>query len=152
MPYCSIMKVLVTGGAGYIGSITAVALELSGHTPVILDSLLSGPEAFVRGRTFYRGDIADRALVSRIVSEHPDLDCTIHMAARIVVTESVAMPYEYYRDNVAKSLELFDQLQQLRKPRVVFSSSASVYAAAADPGILEVSECSPTDPQSPGAT
>ncbi len=151
MPYCSIMKVLVTGGAGYIGSITAVALELSGHTPVILDSLLSGPEAFVRGRTFYRGDIADRALVSRIVSEHPDLDCTIHMAARIVVTESVAMPYEYYRDNVAKSLELFDQLQQLRKPRVVFSSSASVYAAAADPGNLEVSECSPTDPQSPYA-
>ena len=56
------MKVLVTGGAGYIGSITAAALERCGHTPVVLDSLLTGPEAFVRGRLFYRGDIADREL------------------------------------------------------------------------------------------
>ena len=122
------MKVLVTGGAGYIGSITAKALEEAGHTPVILDSLLTGPHAFVRDRIFYEGDIADRALLTRIVEEHPDLDATIHMAARIVVPESVALPYEYYRDNVAKSLELFDQLEQLGKPRVLFSSSASLYA------------------------
>ena len=57
------MKVLVTGGAGYIGSITATALEQAGHVPVILDSLLSGPEAFVAGRIFYEGDIADRELL-----------------------------------------------------------------------------------------
>jgi UDP-glucose 4-epimerase len=142
------MKVLVTGGAGYIGSITATALEQAGHVPVILDSLLSGPEAFVAGRSFYRGDIADRALLRRIVGEHPDLACTIHMAARIVVTESVAMPYAYYRDNVAKSLELFDELARLDKPRIVFSSSASVYAEVAD---LEVFEDSPTAPTSPYA-
>jgi UDP-glucose 4-epimerase len=142
------MKVLVTGGAGYIGSITATALEQAGHVPVILDSLLSGPEAFVAGRSFYRGDIADRALLRRILAEHPDLGCTIHMAARIVVTESVAMPYAYYRDNVAKSLELFDELARLGKPRVVFSSSASVYAEVAD---LEVFEDSPTAPTSPYA-
>ena len=104
------MKVLVTGGAGYIGSITAKALEEAGHTPVILDSLLTGPQVFVRDRIFYEGDIADRALLRRIVEEHPDLDATIHMAARIVVPESVEQPYEYYRDNVAKSLELFDEL------------------------------------------
>ena len=122
------MKVLVTGGAGYIGSVTATALEQAGHTPVMLDSLLSGPEAYVRDRIFYRGDIADRALLTRIISEHPDMECTIHMAARVLVGESVAMPYEYYRDNVVKSLELFDQLDRLGKPRVVFSSSASVYA------------------------
>ena len=67
------MKVLVTGGAGYIGSITAKALEEAGHTPVILDSLLNGPRAFVRDRIFYEGDIADRALLRRIVEEHPDL-------------------------------------------------------------------------------
>ena len=79
------MKILVTGGAGYIGSTTAKALEEAGHTPVILDSLLSGPHAFVRDRIFYEGDIADRALLRRIVDEHPDLDATIHMAARIVV-------------------------------------------------------------------
>jgi UDP-glucose 4-epimerase len=142
------MKVLVTGGAGYIGSVTATALEQAGHVPVILDSLISGPEAYVRNRIFYRGDIADRALLTRIFTEHPDLECTIHMAARAVVEESVARPYEYYRDNVAKSLELFDQLQQLGKPRVVFSSSASVYAEVPS---LEVHEDSPTDPGSPYA-
>ena len=98
------MKVLVTGGAGYIGSITAKALEQAGHTPVILDSLLTGPHVFVKDRIFYEGDIADRALLRRIVDEHPDLDATIHMAARIIVPESVEQPYEYYRDNVAKSL------------------------------------------------
>lgn len=142
------MKVLVTGGAGYVGSITAAALAAGGHTPIVLDSLLTGPEAFVRGRIFYRGDIADRGLVTRIVTEHPDLDCTLHMAARIVVAESVTKPYEYYRDNVVKSLELFDQLQRLGKPRIVFSSSASVYAAGSG---SEVSEESLTDPQSPYA-
>jgi UDP-glucose 4-epimerase len=142
------MKVLVTGGAGYIGSITASALEEYGHTPVILDSLLTGPRAFARNRIFYQGDIVDRGLIQRIVEEHPDIDCTIHMAARIVVPESMAHPYEYYRDNIAKSLELFDQLVQLQRPRVIFSSSASVYAAAKD---FEVFEDSPLNPLSPYA-
>jgi UDP-glucose 4-epimerase len=142
------MKVLVTGGAGYIGSTTAKALEQAGHTPVILDSLLTGPRAFVRDRIFYEGDIADRDLLTRIVDDHPDLDATIHMAARIIVPESVQQPYEYYRDNVAKSLELFDQLVKLDKPRVLFSSSASLYAMVDD---FEVSEESPLDPPSPYA-
>jgi UDP-glucose 4-epimerase len=142
------MKVLVTGGAGYIGSVTAKALEVAGHTPVILDSLLTGPREFVGDRIFYEGDIADRGLLSRIVEEHPDLDCTIHMAARIVVPESVAQPYLYYRDNVAKSLELFDQLTELDKPRILFSSSASLYAEVPD---FEVTEESPLDPPSPYA-
>src|SRR6476620_7880463 len=121
------MKVLVTGGAGYIGSTTAKALEQAGHVPVVLDSLLSGPRAFVRDRIFYEGDLAARAQLRRIVEEHPDLDATIHMAARIVVPESVAMPYEYYRDNVAKSLDLFDELTTLGKSRIVFSSTGSLY-------------------------
>ena len=142
------MKVLVTGGAGYIGSATAKALDLAGHTPVILDSLLTGPRAFVRDRIFYEGDIADRALLSRIVEEHPDIECTIHLAARVVVPESVEKPYQYYRDNVAKSLELFDELIRLGKPRVVFSSSASLYAMVED---FEVDEASPLDPPSPYA-
>src|SRR3954468_21841761 len=142
------MKVLVTGGAGYIGSVTAKALEEAGHTPVILDSLLSGPRAFVRDRIFYEGDIADRALLRRIVDEHPDLDATIHMAARIVVPESVEKPYEYYENNVSRSLELFDQLVALQKPRILFSSSASLYGTVPD---FEVTEDSPLDPQSPYA-
>jgi UDP-glucose 4-epimerase len=150
------MKILVTGGAGYIGSTTAKALEDAGHVPVILDSLLSGPLAFVRDRIFYEGDIGDRDLVRRIVEEHPDLDATIHMAARIVVPESVEKPYEYYRDNVAKSLELFDQLVALGKPRVLFSSSASLYAVKEGPSTdatpgFEVSETDPLAPTSPYA-
>jgi len=146
--YGSGMKVLVTGGAGYIGSVTATALEQGGHTPIVLDSLISGPAAYVRDRIFYEGDVADRALLTRIVAEHPDLECTIHMAARVVVGESVAMRYAYYHDNLVKSLELFDQLQQLERPRVVFSSSASVYAEVPS---LEVHEDSPTAPGSPYA-
>ncbi|HEX6246348.1 MAG TPA: UDP-glucose 4-epimerase GalE [Nocardioidaceae bacterium] len=142
------MKVLVTGGAGYIGSTTAKALEQAGHVPVILDSLLSGPRVFVRDRIFYEGDIADRDLLTRVMEEHPDIACTIHMAARIVVPESVEKPYEYYRDNVAKSLELFDQLVALGKPNVVFSSSASLYAMVED---FEVDEHAPLDPPSPYA-
>lgn len=142
------MKVLITGGAGYLGSVTAKALEAAGHSPVILDSLLNGRREFVRQRPFYEGDIADRALVARIVDEHPDIDCTIHMAARIVVPESVEQPYEYYRDNVAKSLELFDQLCSLDKPRVVFSSSGSLYDVTPD---FEVTESSPLAPTSPYA-
>jgi UDP-glucose 4-epimerase len=142
------MKVLVTGGAGYIGSVTAKALEEAGHTPVILDSLLSGPKVFVRDRIFYEGDIADRALLRRIVEEHPDLDATIHMAARIIVPESVELPYEYYRDNVAKSLELFDELDRLGRSRVLFSSSASLYATKES---FEVTEDDPLAPTSPYA-
>jgi len=142
------MKVLVTGGAGYIGSTTAKALEEAGHTPVILDSLLTGPRVFVRDRIFYEGDIADRDLVARVFEDHPDIECTIHMAARIIVPESVEQPYEYYRDNVAKSLELFDQLVRLGKPRVLFSSSASLYAMVES---FEVDESSPLDPGSPYA-
>src|SRR5688500_123084 len=110
------MKILVTGGAGYIGSVTAKALEEAGHTPVILDSLLTGPRVFVKDRIFYQGDIADRQLERRVVVEHPDLDASIHMAARIIVLEMVAQHYEHYCANVATSLELYDELEMLRKP------------------------------------
>ncbi|KAJ1684119.1 hypothetical protein LUZ63_020688 [Rhynchospora breviuscula] len=142
------MKVLVTGGAGYLGSTTAKALEQAGHTPVVLDSLEVGPHAFVRDRAFYQGDIADRALVARVVEEHPDIEATIHMAAMILVPESVREPYRYYQNNVAKSLELFDTLTTLGRPRVLFSSSASLYATTEG---FEVVEGDPTAPGSPYA-
>lgn len=142
------MKVLVTGGAGYIGSITATALEEAGHQPVILDSLVTGPRAFVAGRSFYEGDIADRSLLRRIVSEHPDLAAVIHMAAFVVVPESVARPYDYYNNNVVKSLEMFDELVGLGVTKVLFSSSASVYAPSPD---HMVREGDPTAPESPYA-
>ena len=140
------MKVLITGGAGYIGSTTASALEQAGHTPVILDSLLTGQRQFAAGRLFFEGDIADRALVERVFDEHPDIAVTVHMAARIVVPESVAQPYDYYRDNVAKSLTLFDTLAQLGRPDVVFSSSASIYAPTDDFTVVESSPLAPASP------
>lgn len=143
------MKVLITGGAGYIGSTTAKALEQAGHRVVILDNLSSGPRVFTTGRTLYEGDVADRALLDRIHAEHADLGAIIHMAARIVVPESVSQPALYYRENVAKSLELFDWADAAGIGAVVFSSSASVYA----PPIhgTEVTEDSPLAPASPYA-
>jgi UDP-glucose 4-epimerase len=144
--YVDPVKVLVTGGAGYIGSVTATALEAAGHAPVILDSLLTGPRRFAEGRAFYEGDIADRELLRRIIAEHPDLECTIHMAARTVVPESVADPAGYYQANVTKSLDLFDELNRLGRPRVVFSSSASIYAPASDFEVDEDSALGPTSP------
>jgi len=142
------MKVLITGGAGYIGSVTASALEAEGHEPIILDSLVTGPRAFVHDRVFYEGDLADRAILRRIVDDHPDLDGVIHMGAFISVPESVTDPAAYYDNNVAKSLVLFDELSRLGLDRLVFSSSASVYAP---PPELVVTEDSPTAPESPYA-
>jgi len=142
------MKVLITGGAGYIGSTIAHALLDHGHTPVLLDSLVTGPRAFTEGKIFYQGDIADRALLERIFREHPEIHSTIHCAALIVVPESVEKPYLYYRENVCKSLELFKNLAELGYPRVVFSSSASIYGAV--PG-FQVTEEAPLKPSSPYA-
>jgi UDP-glucose 4-epimerase len=142
------MKILITGGAGYIGSTIASALIDAGHTPVILDSLITGREEFTRGRVFYRGDIADVTLLKRIFSEHPDIYATIHCAALIVVPDSTTRPYEYYSENVSKSLVLFKTLRDLGCPRVVFSSSASLYDLV--PGFM-VTEESPLKPGSPYA-
>jgi len=140
------MKVLITGGAGYIGSTICSALLDYGHTPIILDSLITGQEVFTRGRIFYKGDIANRDLVAQIFKDHPDIVATIHCAALIVVPESVEKPYEYYRENVVKSMDFFYQLAELGYPRVVFSSSAAIYDVV--PGFM-VTEDSPLKPNSP---
>jgi len=140
------MKVLITGGAGYIGSTICSALVDHGHKPIILDSLVTGQEAFTRGHLFYKGDIADSHLVAKVFDEHPDITATIHCAALIVVPESVAKPYDYYRENVVKSMDFFYQLAQLGYPRVVFSSSAAIYDVV--PGFM-VTEESPLKPLSP---
>lgn len=143
------MTILITGGAGYIGSTTATALEQAGHRIVILDDLSAGPRAFTAGRAFYRGDVADRGLLESIKRDHPDIDTIIHMAAKIVVPESVSHPSDYYRNNVAKSLELFDWASAAGIGKIVFSSSASVYAPPTDG--TEVTEDSPLAPASPYA-
>lgn len=140
------MKLLITGGAGYIGSTICSALVDHGHTPVILDSLITGREEFTRDHIFYHGDIGDREMVARVFHDHPDIFATIHCAALIVVPESVEKPLEYYRENVVKSMNFFFQLGELGHPRVVFSSSAAIYDVV--PGFM-VTEKSPLKPNSP---
>jgi len=132
----------------FIGSTIASALEDEGHTPVILDSLVTGKKEFTRGRIFYQNDIADTQALETIFREHPDIHATVHCAALIIVPESTAKPYEYYHENVAKSLELFRTLNRLGYKRVVFSSSASVYDTV--PG-FKVTETAPLRPGSPYA-
>lgn len=140
------MEVLVTGGAGYIGSTICSALRDQGHTPIILDSLVTGREEFTKGHIFYKGDIGDLGAVKQVFLEHPNITATIHCAALIVVPESVEKPYDYYRENVVKSMQFFYQLGELGYPRVVFSSSAAIYDVV--PGFM-VTEDSPLKPNSP---
>ena len=142
------MKVLIAGGAGYIGSTIASACSDAGISPVILDSLATGRREFTAGRAFYEGDIADGALIDRIFAEHRDINAVIHCAALIVVPDSVADPVGYYRANVAKSLEFAAHLLRNGCERLIFSSSAAIYRANED---LSVDEDSTIDPQSPYA-
>ncbi|MCX4788262.1 UDP-glucose 4-epimerase GalE [Streptomyces sp. NBC_01221] len=142
------MKVLIAGGAGYIGSTVASACADAGITPVVLDNLVTGRREFTTGRAFYEGDIADGPLIDRVFAEHPDIDAVVHCAALIVVPDSVADPVGYYRANVAKSLEFAGHLLRNGCTRMIFSSSASIYGADTD---LTVDEDSPVAPQSPYA-
>jgi UDP-glucose 4-epimerase len=142
------MKVLIAGGAGFIGSTVASACLDSGLTPVILDNLSTGRAEFVQDRIFYHGDIADGRLIDRIFAEHPDIEAAVHAAALIVVPESVEQPLRYYRENVAKSIDLVDHLVRNGCGKLLFSSSAAIYRPGED---FSVDENSPLSPLSPYA-
>ena len=137
---------LITGGAGFIGSTVASACLDAGIRPVILDNLSNGRREFTVGRAFYEGDIADGALVDRIFAENPDLEATVHCAALTIVPESVVNPIRYYRENVTKTLELIEGLARNGCRRLVFSSSASVYAAGEGGRVDESAPVGPTSP------
>lgn len=141
------MKVLITGGAGYIGSTVASACEDAGHSVVILDDFSTGRREFIGERASYEGDIADQALLDRIFSEH-EVDAVVHCAAKIVVPESVSDPLGYYENNVSKTVELLKGLERHGIERFLFSSSASIYAP--DENFI-VTEESPLQPGSPYA-
>jgi UDP-glucose 4-epimerase len=140
------MKVLITGGAGYIGSTIASACHDSGIETVILDDLSTGCRQFVGPAPFFQGDISDGTLVDRIFDAHPDIRATVHCAARIVVPESVRQPIGYYRNNVAKTIELVEHLRRNNCHRLLFSSSASVYAADSAGRVDERSALAPSSP------
>jgi len=142
------MKVLIAGGAGFIGSTIASACVDAGISPVIVDNLGTGRREFTAGRAFYEGDIGDGAVIDRVFADHPDIGAAVQCAALIVVPDSVADPVGYYRANVAKSLEFVAHLLRNGCGRMIFSSSAAIYRPGAD---LTVDEDSPLDPQSPYA-
>ena len=141
------MKVLITGGAGYIGSTVASACEDAGHDVVILDDFSTGRREFIGERPLYEGDIADDELLDRLFSEQ-QVDAVVHCAAKIIVPESVSEPLAYYENNVAKTVTLLAALQRNGVERFLFSSSASIYAPDEN---FVVTEDSPLQPGSPYA-
>ena len=142
------MKVLVTGGMGYIGSHTCIQMIEAGIEPIILDNLgnskiavLDRIEALTQVRpVFYQGDIRDEAFLDSIFAEHT-ISSVIHFAGLKAVGESVAKPLEYYDNNVNGSLVLARSMRKADVKSIVFSSSATVYG---DPAIVPITENSPT--------
>lgn len=140
------MKVLVTGGAGFIGSTVALALLDAGAEPVVLDDLSRGPAAFLRHFPSYVGDVADPAVIDQIFTDHPDVVAAVHCAARTVVAESIADPATYYRENVGKTIDFVTHLLAHGCHRLIFSSSAAVYGTAPDRVITERAHPRPASP------
>ena len=146
--------ILVTGGAGFIGSHTCVELLESGYDVVVIDNLSNACEESLKrvekitGKTlkFYKGDIADKELMDKILTEN-DIYAVIHFAGLKAVGESVHKPLEYYNNNITGTLILCDEMRKHGVKNIVFSSSATVYGDPAQIPITE--ECpkqSPTNP------
>ena len=140
------MNVLVTGGAGYIGSHTCLELLESGYGVVVIDNLCnSNPKSLERvreltGKTikFYEGDVRDEALLAKIFAEN-EIGCVIHFAGLKAVGESVAKPWEYYDNNLNSTLVLTKVMKQAGMKNIIFSSSATVYTADNEMPLRETS-------------
>ncbi|MGQ9841916.1 MAG: UDP-glucose 4-epimerase GalE [Anaerolineae bacterium] len=138
------MKVLVTGGAGYIGSHTCVQMLAAGMEPVVVDNLSNSKEEALRrveriaGRAivFYRADIRDKAALREILARHP-VEAVVHFAGLKAVGESVAQPLRYYDNNVVGTVTLCEAMLEAGVKRIVFSSSAAVYG---DPHAVPIRE------------
>lgn len=139
-------SVLVTGGAGYIGSHVVLSLIDRGFSPVVLDNLSTGSsDALVANVPFYKGDVADRRLVQEISETH-SLTAAMHFAAHISVPESIANPSRYYFNNTANSLAFFGNMIDAGVKNFIFSSTAAVYGAC-DRGVAhETDVCTPLNP------
>jgi UDP-glucose 4-epimerase len=137
--------ILVTGGAGYIGSHVARQLAERGERIVTLDNLSTGFRSAVLHGDFVQGDTGDAALVARVLAGH-DVDTVMHFAAHIVVPESVANPLKYYRNNTANTRTLLECCTAAGVRQFVFSSTAAVYGM---PATGSASEDTPTSPINP---
>lgn len=138
-------RVLVTGGAGYIGSHTAKALALSGFEPVVLDSLVTGHRELARWGAFVEADIADSDAVARCLKEHR-ISAVLHFAGLIAVGESVREPSRYYENNVLGTLRLLSAIKDAGIEHFVFSSTAAVYGL---PKTTPIPESHPRAPINP---
>ncbi len=141
------MKILVTGGAGYIGSHTCVELLENGYDVVIIDNLCnSNPRSLERTEeltgkkiTFYEGDVRDEALLRKIFTEH-EISAVIHFAGLKAVGESVAQPWRYYDNNLNSTLVLTKVMEDVGCKKIIFSSSATVYSGDNEMPLRETSK------------
>lgn len=140
------MKVLVVGGAGYIGSHMVQELLDNGYDPVIFDNLSTGHEWSVPAGRLVRGDLADREALSKFFAEHDAFDAVFHFASFIQVGESVSKPLKYYQNNVANTLNLLSAMEEAGVRRFVFSSTAAVYGTPREILITETARLQPENP------
>ena len=136
--------ILVTGGAGYIGSHCCRALDAAGYLPVTYDNLSTGHRSFATGALVV-GDIADKATLARTLAEH-DIVAVMHFAASSLVGESVADPQKYYVNNLAGTLSLLAAMREAGCNRLVFSSTGAVYGNADSKALREDYPCEPINP------
>jgi len=139
------MRVLVTGGAGYIGSVTAKALAGEGHEVVVFDNLVYGHRDFVKWGEFVEGDLLDRGAITEVLKRYRP-GAVMHFAAYALVGESVRDPGKYYRNNVTGGLNLLLAMRETGVERMVFSSTCAVYGI---PERLPITEDTPTRPINP---
>jgi UDP-glucose 4-epimerase len=140
------MRVLVTGGAGYIGSVVVEELARAGHHAVVLDDLQQGHrDALDPVTPFVQGDVADRQLVESVLRDH-GIEAVVHMAAHSIVGESVNDPAKYFRNNVSGSLALLDAMRAQNVRAFVLSSTAAVYGEPKKQPIDEHADLAPTNP------
>ncbi len=140
-----IVNVLVTGGAGYIGSHTAKLLRREGHLPVVVDNLDAGHAEFARFGPFVQGDLRDETLVYETLTTHR-IDAVIHFAAKALVEESVAWPEAYFSHNVGGTISLLSAMKRAGTPKLVFSSSCAVYGDCGAEAVAEDHSKLPTNP------
>jgi UDP-glucose 4-epimerase len=139
-------RILVTGGAGYVGSVSAEALLAAGHEVVVLDDLTTGHRGAVpAGAKLHQGTYADRDALARLL-EAEGIEAILHCAARSLVGESIVDPSKYYRDNVAGGVALLEAARASRVDRIVFSSTAAVYGV---PDATPIPEDAPLRPINP---
>ena len=140
------MRVLVTGGAGYIGSVVVEGLLNDGHVVAVYDNLAKGHRQSVPSNVqFIHSDLLDRGRLTAALREH-EIEAVIHMAADSLVGESVQKPDKYYRSNVIAGLSLLDAMRDTGVRRLVFSSTAAVYGEPEKQPIEEIDLTNPTNP------